>query len=104
MNTNLKGIPRRPRPRLTEYKAGPEPGGIRFCCKCGGEIAERDLWLKEWAPDGEYAVGMHVTCALQDRPRVGACSLCGRTLRAGPFAALHFCLAHGLAYPRALLS
>ncbi len=89
-------------PRTTEYMSGPEAGGIQFCIKCQKPIETGQLWLKEWAPNREYAVGVHVTCAVRDQPgkrHFRDCGICGHPLLENEAAAaLHLLFAHRIKY------
>jgi hypothetical protein len=89
-------------PRTTEYKQGPEPEGIRVCIKCQQPIEASELWLKEWAANREYAVGVHVTCAIRDEPgkrRFRDCGICGHQLLENEAAAaLHLLFCHKIKY------
>lgn len=53
---------------VSEYKVGTETGGIRLCVVCRQEIKEQDQWIKQWAFDGSYAVGVHARCLLANGP------------------------------------
>ncbi len=49
---------------VIEHLYGPEQSGnIRHCIRCHAEIEEHTQWLKVWAPDMSYAVGMCIDCA-----------------------------------------
>ncbi len=49
---------------VIEYKFGPDKDdGIRHCIRCGGEIEAHTQWIKVWAPDGAYCVGVCDSCA-----------------------------------------
>jgi hypothetical protein len=92
-------------PRIDEYRVGPEQSGIMTCIQCGQSIRPREVWLKVWAPNNEYCVGLHVVCARQDRQQPTAqreCTLCGHLTTDEAEAALHLKLIHRVAYPLTL--
>ena len=90
--------------RLNEYRIGPEPNGIRVCMKYDEEIEPRQVWIKVWAPGGEYAIGEHVSCRdFQAQSRgpgaanVSECTLCGHMSRDAAEMATHLRLIHRVA-------
>src|SRR5512135_86134 len=87
-------------PRVTEYRTGPEPGGICICIKCGKPIEPLQAWMKEWAPGGDYAVGVHVSCAAQ--PWAHTCNLCGYGTDNKLTAIQHLDAAHRFTAPAAV--
>lgn len=91
-------------PRLTEYRTGPEPGGIRFCVKCGEAIQPGQPWLKEWAEGMEYAVGVHTACAVGAgrHYHIHTCGACGYGTDDRLSAIEHQVSIHSITAPAAL--
>jgi hypothetical protein len=89
---------------VNDYKFGPEPDGTRYGIECQGKTQPGQLWLKEWAPNREYAIGRHWGCISHNddhntRPSVREYCLCGGLSRNAREAALHFRLIHRITKP-----
>jgi hypothetical protein len=87
-------------PRIDVYVLGPEQDGISTCLHCGQPIQVGELWVKEFSPDSEYAVGVHTTC--RDYAAQAAdwseCGLCGYLAKHTAAMALHFRFVHHMSF------